>query len=506
MSRPFSLRAALAFAAFACATISFSQSPTTPSPSAPPEPHQAAPAAPPTPDAQQTVSAGQPAVEARQTVPTAQPSDPAQTPASEPSRQGEKADAPTAAEIHEAAEIEDQLSQQLEGKTFYLRGGYQDNTLHFNQKGELDGNSPKASYALSLVEINRVKVDKRHVELEGVRYGLHFLGALATEDQAANVDRVKLTSKKRPLKITIDRELVVTPKKEKPAKVDKKNANEKKPALKAKAPAQVATTAAAQPALTSPSTQATDTLPSAPTPQMDTAAQPTAAAPTRPTGTTPPATAPPTVAITQPQAATAASPVASAADTTRHGEAVTTSPAEAARMLRTALDRVFSSGIDDQMVATLPDYWKLYYKAVNEKADYRPSDPAVLRSNQVDKKPRLTMAFEPPSNEYAQNNGVAGMAMYHVIVGPDGKPREIAVGRPIGFGLDENAVDAIRKASFEPGMKDGKPVAVEVDLTVQFRIFSKRTAAGSTDAAKAEPAAPKAPEAILPGPYSVNHP
>ena len=68
------------------------------------------------------------------------------------------------------------------------------------------------------------------------------------------------------------------------------------------------------------------------------------------------------------------------------------------------------------------------------------------------------------------------MALYHtVIVGPDGKPGEIAVARPIGFGLDENAVEAIRSAKFEPAMKDGKPVPVLLDLVVQFRIYSKRT-------------------------------
>ena len=168
------------------------------------------------------------------------------------------------------------------------------------------------------------------------------------------------------------------------------------------------------------------------------------------------------------------------------------------------MDHIFSPGIDDRMVETFPDYWKLYYKAVAEKAVYRPGNPAVMRANQVDKKPRLTTSFEPPSNEYAQNNGVAGMAMYHVIVGMDGKPEEVAIGRPIGFGLDENAVESIRKASFEPGMKDGKPVPVEVDLTVQFRIYSKRTAAGANEAATTN--GPAAKEPTLPGPYSVNQP
>ncbi len=453
------MRAAFLFAAFACGATAFVQAPATPAQPAPaPEAQQPAPAA-------------------------AQPSEPAQEPATGASKPDEHADAPTAAEIHEFAVAQDQLSQQLAGKTFYLRGGYQDNTLHFNEEGELDGSSPKASYTLSLVEIDRVKVDKRHVELEGVRYGLHFLGALASEDQSANLDKVKLTSKKKPLKITIDRELVVVPKKQKAPKPDKKKGNEKKPAQQAAATAQA-------PAVNAP--QATATA----EPQATAAAQP----PETPTSQ---AAAP----QPQPMAAKATGPNAAPTETKRHGVTVTTSQPEADRMLRTALEAIFSSGIDDRMIATLPGYWKLYYKAIAEKTDYRPSDPAVLRPNQVDKKPRLTMAFEPPSNEYAQNNGVAGMAMYHVLVGADGKPQEVVVGRPIGFGLDENAIEAIRKANFEPGMKGGQPVPVEVDLTVQFRIYSKRTAAGASDAAKAaEPAATKSPATSLPGPYSVNQP
>ena len=127
-------------------------------------------------------------------------------------------------------------------------------------------------------------------------------------------------------------------------------------------------------------------------------------------------------------------------------------------------------------MSAMPDFWKLYYQAVAARSEYRPGTlPCFARIWWI-KRPRLLSVFEPDSNELAQANGVAGMALYHVVIGPDGKPGEIAVGRPIGFGLDENAVEAIRKASFEPAIKDGKPVAVALDLVVQFRIFSKRTA------------------------------
>ena len=79
------------------------------------------------------------------------------------------------------------------------------------------------------------------------------------------------------------------------------------------------------------------------------------------------------------------------------------------------------------MMAAMPGFWKLYYDAVAAKADYQPADPNVLRQNMVDKKAALESTFEPASNQFAQDYGVAGMSVYHVVIGADGKPSEIAV-------------------------------------------------------------------------------
>lgn len=327
---------------------------------------------------------------------------------------------------------EEELRQQLVGKTFYLRGGWLDNDLHFGENGKLDGTSPKGSFALCLVEITQVHLKKHRLELEGNRYGVHFLGALPTEEQTGAFDKVRLTPKKKPLRITIDREAVEKPKKEKPPKKQKKQS-----------------------------------------------AQTTA----------------------QKGSGATAAQVPTIAPQEKSAETMHT-VADANRALRSALDRIFSSGMDAHMIESLPEYWQLYYKAVDSHADYRTSDPTVMRQSQVDRKAKLVSAVEPPSNDYAQKNGVAGVAMYHVIVGPDGKAEQVAVGRPIGFGLDENAVAAIHKAAFEPAMKDGKPVPVLLDLLVEFRIYSKRTA----EASSAPPLPAQAPGPILPGPYSVNKP
>lgn len=353
---------------------------------------------------------------------------------------------------------EEELKQLLVGKALYLRGGYLDNSLGFNEHGGLIGHSPQGSYTLSAVQIDKVRLTKHKVELTGARYGLHFLGALPYEDPTKAMDRVKITPKKKVLKITIDRELVVTPKKKKDKEKGKK---EKAGAWNKKGPSAESSVAAAPPELS----EAEQT-------QAEIAAAPAEERPADPGSVT-----------------------------------RTTSPAHATKMLKEALDNIFAQGFDERLMASMPDFWKLYYQAVAAKADYRPRDPAVLRQNTVDKKARLLSTFEPESNEYAQANAVAGMALYHTVIGADGKPGEIAVGRPIGFGLDENAVEAIRKAKFEPAMKDGKPVPVLLDLVVQFRIYSKRTAV--TNKPEAVPEAEAKPEAAtkpaLPGPYSVPH-
>ncbi len=343
---------------------------------------------------------------------------------------------------------EEQLKRMLVGKDLYLRGGYLGDSINFNEHGRLNGHAPFGSYTLCGVRIDKVRLTKHKVELEGARYGLHFLGALPYEDPTKALDRVRITPKKKVLKLTIDREVVVKAKKVKAAKGAKAE-----PGTEGKTGKGAGT---AEPAEISDADQL----------KAEIAATPVDERPIDPASVT-----------------------------------TTTSPAHATKVLMEALDNVFASGLDKRMMSQMPTFWKLYYQAAAAKTDYAPADPTVLRQSMVDRKAKLLSNFEPGSNEYAQANGVAGMALYHVVIGADGAPGEIAVARPIGFGLDESAVDSIKKASFEPAIKDGKPVPVLLDLVVQFRIYSKRTAVTGLPEPAEKAAAP-----VLPGPYSTQRP
>lgn len=388
---------------------------------------------------------------------------------------------------------EAELKQLLAGKALYLRDGYLDNDLSFNEHGKLISHSPQGSYTLCAIQINKVHLSKHKVELEGIRYGLHFVGQLPYEDPSTAADRVRITPPKKEVRITIDREIVVKPKrdrsqekKEKQAKKEKKEKDRKE---KAAAPTSPALAPAAKPAA---ATAAPAAPPSASTNQ---AAQGQGAQ--AGTGQSQPA---PESGLSDADQLKASIDAAPEAERPADPKSVTTtySPAHAAEVLRQALDNIFAAGLDARMIATLPECWKLYYQAVEARKDWYPIAPSILRQDTVDRKARLLASVEPDSNEYAQANGIAGMALYHAVIGADGKAGQIAVGRPIGFGLDENAVAAIRKARFEPAMKDGKPVPVLVDLVLEFRIFDKRTSAPATPP---PPGAKPAP--VLPGPYSL---
>jgi len=56
-------------------------------------------------------------------------------------------------------------------------------------------------------------------------------------------------------------------------------------------------------------------------------------------------------------------------------------------------------------------------------------------------------------------------------VGIDGHTHDIRVVRPLGYGLSEQAVKALREWTFEPGRKDGEPVPVLIPIEMDFRLY-----------------------------------
>ena len=85
--------------------------------------------------------------------------------------------------------------------------------------------------------------------------------------------------------------------------------------------------------------------------------------------------------------------------------------------------------------------------------------------------PVPTYAPDPEFSEEARKAKHQGVVIVNVIVGPDGRAHEMRVVQPLGLGLDEKAIEAVRLWKFEPARKDGKAVAVAVNIEVTFRLY-----------------------------------
>jgi periplasmic protein TonB len=85
--------------------------------------------------------------------------------------------------------------------------------------------------------------------------------------------------------------------------------------------------------------------------------------------------------------------------------------------------------------------------------------------------PKALYAPDPEYSEEARKAKYQGTCVLWLIVGPDGKPRDIRVSQTLGLGLDEKAIEAVKQWKFEPAMKDGKPVAVQITVQVDFHLY-----------------------------------
>ena len=85
--------------------------------------------------------------------------------------------------------------------------------------------------------------------------------------------------------------------------------------------------------------------------------------------------------------------------------------------------------------------------------------------------PRPIFTPDPEYSEEARKAKYQGVCVLLLVVGSDGKTRDVHVARSLGLGLDEKAIEAVRQWRFEPARKDGKAVAVRVNVEVTFRLY-----------------------------------
>ncbi|GEM_PF-1677191 len=98
----------------------------------------------------------------------------------------------------------------------------------------------------------------------------------------------------------------------------------------------------------------------------------------------------------------------------------------------------------------------------------------VYRARDGAQPAKVLRRVEPRYTPEARREMIQGVVVLEVVVDAQGDPARISVVSPLGFGLDERAIQAVSRWKFEPGTRDGRPVSTVITVEVNFRLFRHR--------------------------------
>jgi len=108
--------------------------------------------------------------------------------------------------------------------------------------------------------------------------------------------------------------------------------------------------------------------------------------------------------------------------------------------------------------------------ALPEKVVKRPQSlvPKQQACDEPPVKPKPKNVPTPVYTETARALGIEGKVRVEVTVDEEGRVVSVRVLQGLGHGLDEAAVEAARRASFEPATRCGKPVGATFNIGMRF--------------------------------------
>jgi len=166
-----------------------------------------------------------------------------------------------------------------------------------------------------------------------------------------------------------------------------------------------------------------------------------------------------------------------------------------------AMVRIFLTAKDD-LSALVPNYWKPCLRAASAKsrnfsfssdlgaipgvgasttAGVVPADSGAAHAmscltqkssyGRAVSPPRAIYSPEPEFSDLARRARFQGTELLMLAVNEDGIPDNIRVTEPLGYGLDEKAISAVKKWRFRPAEKDGQPIPASITIEVTFHLY-----------------------------------
>jgi len=85
--------------------------------------------------------------------------------------------------------------------------------------------------------------------------------------------------------------------------------------------------------------------------------------------------------------------------------------------------------------------------------------------------PKPSYTPEPEFSEEARRAKFQGVVILSIIVDETGNVSRVKLDRPLGRGLDDNAMQGVKTWRFDPARLNGQPVAVEMSIEVSFNLY-----------------------------------
>src|SRR5581483_6304439 len=143
--------------------------------------------------------------------------------------------------------------------------------------------------------------------------------------------------------------------------------------------------------------------------------------------------------------------------------------------IKAAMERVFLAP-SETLADAAPQEWKQFLctdkDANRSSACQQPEQPApVHRVGGPVSPPHVLVSPDPPYTEEARLAHYEGTTVLWVVIGSDGTAQDVRIVRPIGLGLDESAIKAVKQWRFDPAKQGKQPVSVQINVEVNFRLY-----------------------------------
>jgi TonB family protein len=85
--------------------------------------------------------------------------------------------------------------------------------------------------------------------------------------------------------------------------------------------------------------------------------------------------------------------------------------------------------------------------------------------------PRILRFYLPAYSKEALAKGIEGEVVVSALFRHDGKIKDVVVNQGLGYGLDERALDAVRRTEFEPARRDERPIDIRAEIVFNFSLM-----------------------------------